>query len=151
MLLLLNKDTGMDGGSGDVECEGMSIDGDESEDTGIVVDVDECKEGIVVGDECKDGTEIGDAECEDTDIGTVKGLGVDYEVIQLDSGQLTYLEILTTDDGRELSKEGSVDIDNADSVCNPGSCGSSRSTSGSASKSSNCRERESNTEEFKDD
>ena len=77
MLLLLNKDTGMDGGSGDVGCEGMSIDSDESEDTGIVVDVDECKEGMVVDDGCKDGTEIGDAECEDTDIGT--GLGVDYE------------------------------------------------------------------------
>ena len=73
-MLLLNKDTGMDGGSGDV---GMSIDGDESEETGIVVDVDECKEGMVVDDGRKDGTEIGDAECEDTDIGT--GLGVDYE------------------------------------------------------------------------
>ena len=60
MLLLLNKDTGMDGG-GDVGCEGMSIDGDESEDTGTVVDVDECKEGMVVDDGCKDGTEIGDA------------------------------------------------------------------------------------------
>ena len=79
MLLLLNRDT--DGGSGDVECEGMSIDGDESEKTGMVVDVDECK----------GGTEIGDAaECDDMDISTVKGLGVDYEVTKLDSGQLTH-------------------------------------------------------------
>jgi len=30
----------MDGGSGDVECEGMSIRDDESEDTGVTVDVD---------------------------------------------------------------------------------------------------------------
>jgi hypothetical protein len=29
---------------------------------GFVVDVDECKEGMVVGDECKGGTEIGGAE-----------------------------------------------------------------------------------------
>ena len=49
MLLLLNKDTGTDGGSGDDECEGMGID----------VDVDECKEGIVIDDECNDGTGIG--------------------------------------------------------------------------------------------
>jgi hypothetical protein len=87
MLLLLNKDIGMDGGSGDVECEGMSIVGDECEVMGIDVDVDECKEGMVIGDECKDGTGIGDAECEDTDIGTVKGLGVDYEVNTLAYGQ----------------------------------------------------------------
>ena len=40
LLLLINKDTCMDGGSGDVECEGMSIGDDESEDTGITVDVD---------------------------------------------------------------------------------------------------------------
>jgi hypothetical protein len=78
MLLLLNRDMGMDGGSGDVDCEGMSID----------VDVDECKEGmVVIGDECNDGTGIGNAECEDTDTGTVKGLGVDYEVNPLVYGQ----------------------------------------------------------------
>jgi len=78
----------MDGGSGDVECEGMSIGGDESEDTGVDVDVDDGKEGRVrvIGDECKDGTGIGDAECEDTDIGTVKGLGVNYEVNSLAYG-----------------------------------------------------------------
>jgi hypothetical protein len=63
----------MDGGSGDVECEGISIDGDESEGMGIDVDVDDSKEGMDVGDECKDGTGIG----------TVKGLGVDYEIIPL--------------------------------------------------------------------
>jgi hypothetical protein len=80
MLLLLNKDTGIDGGNGDVECEGMSIVSEESEDMGIDVDVDEGKEGMVIGDECKDSTGIGDAECEDTDIGTVSGLGVDYKV-----------------------------------------------------------------------
>jgi hypothetical protein len=132
MLLLLNKDTGMDGGSGDVECEGMSVDDDESEGMGIDVDVDDSREGMVIGDECKDGTGIGDTDCEDTDIGTVKGLGVD------------------ADEASKL-KEVSVDIDNSDSVCNSGLCGSSRSTSGSASSSSNCSERESNTEEFKDD
>ena len=32
---LLNKDTGMDGSSGNVECEGMSSDGDEYEGMGI--------------------------------------------------------------------------------------------------------------------
>ena len=77
MLLLLNTDTGMDGGSGDGECEGMTIDGDEY--MGNDVDVDEGKEGMV-DDECKDGAGsagISDAECEDADIGTVKGLGVD--------------------------------------------------------------------------
>jgi hypothetical protein len=66
----------MDGGSGDVECEGTTIDGDEY--MGNDVDVDEGKEGI--DDESKDSAGsagIGDAECEDTDIGTVKGLGVD--------------------------------------------------------------------------
>jgi hypothetical protein len=62
--------------------------------------------------------------------------------------KLKYLKILTTDEENKLSKEGSVDIDNSDSVCNSGSSGSS---SGSVSKSSNCRERESSTEEFKDD
>lgn len=31
----------MDGGSGNVDCEGMSIDGDECEGMGIDVDVDE--------------------------------------------------------------------------------------------------------------
>jgi hypothetical protein len=77
MLLLLNKDTGMDGGSGDVGCEGRSIDGDECEGMGIDVDVDEGKEGMVVDDKCKDCAGIGDAECEDTIIGTVEGLGVD--------------------------------------------------------------------------
>ena len=61
--------------------------------------------------------------------------------------KLIYLETLTTDEESKLSKEGSVDNDNSDSVCNSGS---SRSTSGSASKSSNCNERESNTEEFND-
>ena len=57
----------MDDGSGDVESEGLSVD-DESEDIEIDVDVDDSKEGMVVGDECRDGTGIG------------KGLGVDYEV-----------------------------------------------------------------------
>jgi hypothetical protein len=66
MLLLLNKDIGMDGGSGD----GMEID----------VDDDDSKEGMVIGDECKDGTCIGDTECDDTETDTAKGLGVDYEV-----------------------------------------------------------------------
>ena len=77
----------MDGDSGDVGCEGMSIDGDESVGMGIDVEVDDSREGI--GDECKDGTVtgIGGAECEDTDIGTVKGLGVDYEVNPLAYGQ----------------------------------------------------------------
>ena len=78
MLLLLNTDTGMDGGSGDVECEGMTIDRDEDMDNDV--DVDEGKEGMVIDDECKDdagSAGIGDAECEDTDIGAVKGLGVD--------------------------------------------------------------------------
>ena len=87
MLLLLNKVAGTDGGSGDVECNGMSIDGDEYEGMGIDVDVDEGKEGMVIGDECKDGTGIGNAACENTDIGTVKGLGVDYEVNPLACGQ----------------------------------------------------------------
>jgi hypothetical protein len=63
---------------------------------------------------------------------------------------LKYLEILTADEGSKLI-EVSVDIDKSDSVRNPGLCGSSRTASGSASKSSNCSERESNTEEFKDD
>jgi hypothetical protein len=63
--------------------------------------------------------------------------------------KLKYLEILTTDEGSKLI-EVSVDID-SDSVCNSSFCGSSRSTSGSASKSSNCSERELNTEEFNDD
>ena len=80
ILLLPNKDTGMDGGSGDVECEGMSIDSDNSEGMGIDVDIEDCKEGMVISDECKDGTGIGDADCEDMEIGTVKGLGIDYEV-----------------------------------------------------------------------
>ena len=80
MLLLSNEDIGTDSGSGDVECEGMSVDGDESEGMGIDVDVDDSKEGMDIGDECKDGTGIGDAGCGDTDIGTVKGLGVVYEV-----------------------------------------------------------------------
>ena len=44
-MLLLNKDTRMDGGSDDVECEGMSIDGDESEGMGTDVEVDDSKEG----------------------------------------------------------------------------------------------------------
>ena len=79
-MLLLNKDTRMDGGIGDVECEGMSVDGDESEDMRIDVDVDDSKEGMVIGDECMDSTGIGNAECDDTDIGTDKGLGVDYEI-----------------------------------------------------------------------
>ena len=79
MLLLLNKDTGMDGGSGDVECEGMSIDGDECEGMGNDVNVDERKQGMVINDECTDGTGIGDADYEGTNIGTVKGLDVDYE------------------------------------------------------------------------
>jgi hypothetical protein len=62
---------------------------------------------------------------------------------------LKYLKILTTDEGSKLSKEGSVDIDDADPG-NSGTSGPSRSISGSASKSSNCSERESNTEEFND-
>ena len=47
----------------------------------------------------------------------------------------------------------SIDIDISDSVYISGLCGSSRSASGSTSKSSNCSERkhELNTEEFKDD
>ena len=49
-----------DDGSGDIECEGLSVDDDESE-------------GMVVGDEC--GTGIG------------KGLGIDYEVNPLAYGQ----------------------------------------------------------------
>ena len=77
----------MDGGSGDVDCEGMSVDSDDSDGMGIDVDVEDCKEGMVIGDECKDGTGIGDADCEDTEIGTVKGLGVDYEVNPLVYGQ----------------------------------------------------------------
>jgi hypothetical protein len=88
-ILLLNKDTGMDGGSGNVGCEGMSIDGDESVGMGTEVEDDDSKEGMVIGDECKDGTVtvIGGAEGEVTDIGTVKGLGVDYEVNPLVYGQ----------------------------------------------------------------
>ena len=62
-----------DDGSGDIECEGLSVDDDESEGMGIDVDVDDSKEGMVVGDEC--GTGIG------------KGLGVDYEVNPLAYGQ----------------------------------------------------------------
>ena len=62
MLLLLNKDTGTDGGSGGVGCEGMTT-GDEYVG-GIDVEVDDSKEGMVIGDECKDGTGIGDAGCE---------------------------------------------------------------------------------------
>ena len=57
--------------------------------------------------------------------------------------KLKYLEILTADEASKL-KEDSVDIDSPDLVCNSG-------MSGSSSKSSNCSERESNTEEFKDD
>ena len=52
MLLLLNTDTNIDGGSGDVECEGMMI--DDEEGMGNDVDVDERKEGMVVDGECKD-------------------------------------------------------------------------------------------------
>ena len=63
--------------------------------------------------------------------------------------KLKHLEILTTDERTKLSKEGSVDIDNPDSVCNSGSSGFSCSISGSVSKSSYCSERESNTEELK--
>jgi len=71
--------------------------------------------------------------------------------------KLKILEILTTDEGSKLIKEGSDDIDiddsDSDSVCNSGTSGTSRSTSNSAftSKSSNCSECESNTEEFNDD
>ena len=60
--------------------------------------------------------------------------------------KLKCLTVLTADEGSKLI-EVSVDIDKSD---NSGLCDSSRSTSGSASKSSNCSERESNTEEFKD-
>ena len=73
-MLLLNKDAGMDGGSSDVECEGMGID----------VDVDECKEGTVIDDVCTDSTGSSNAEME---IGTVKGLSIDYEVDTLAYGQ----------------------------------------------------------------
>jgi hypothetical protein len=54
----------MDGGSGDVEYEGKSVDGDESESMGIDVDVDvdDSKEAMVIGYECKDGTGIGNTE-----------------------------------------------------------------------------------------
>jgi hypothetical protein len=62
--------------------------------------------------------------------------------------KIKYLEILTTDEGSKLI-EVAVDID-SDSVCNSGFCGSTLSTSGSASKFSNCSERESNTKEFND-
>jgi hypothetical protein len=44
MVLLLNENTRMNGGSGDVECVGMSVDGDGSE--GMGNDVDESKENI---------------------------------------------------------------------------------------------------------
>ena len=77
----------MDGSSGDVECEGMSVDSDDSEGMEIDVDIEDCKEGMVISDECKDGTGIGDADCEDMEIGTVKGLGIDYEVNPLVYGQ----------------------------------------------------------------
>ena len=47
--------------------------------------------------------------------------------------KLRFLEILTTDEGSKLIKEGSddIDIDNSDSdsVCNSGTSGTSRSTS----------------------
>ena len=49
MLLLLNTDTNIDGGS---ECDGMMI--DDEEGMGNDVDVDERKEGMVVDGECKD-------------------------------------------------------------------------------------------------
>jgi hypothetical protein len=61
---------------GNVECEGMGVDAVES--GGMRVDVEDSKEGMVIGDECKDG--ISDAECKDMDTGTVKGLGVSYEI-----------------------------------------------------------------------
>jgi hypothetical protein len=38
MVLLLNENTCMNGGSGDVECVGMSVDGDGSEGMGNDVD-----------------------------------------------------------------------------------------------------------------
>ena len=42
-----------DDGSGDIECEGLSVDDDESGGmpVGIDVDVDDSKKGMVVGDE----------------------------------------------------------------------------------------------------
>lgn len=145
MLPLLSNDADRDGGIGNDESEGMGNDGGDSETTGIDVDdsesigvdVDEYKEGMGVG-ECRERMGIGDDKCEDTDIGTDKGLGVD------------------TEEGNELSKEGSVDIDDSDSVYRSGPSGSSSdsstgSSSGSGSKTSYCSERESNTEEFKDD
>ena len=64
MLLLLSEDTGMDGGSGNVEYEGKNIDG-----------IEDSKEGmVIVGGECKDGTRIGDTECDDTGVGTGRRL-----------------------------------------------------------------------------
>ena len=50
MLLLLN----IDGGSGDVECEGIMMMIDDEEGMENDVDVDERKEGMVVDGECKD-------------------------------------------------------------------------------------------------
>jgi hypothetical protein len=41
----------MGGDGGDVEYEGMGIDGDESEGMGIDVDIDESKEGMIIGNE----------------------------------------------------------------------------------------------------
>jgi hypothetical protein len=68
MVLLLNENTGMNGGSGDVECEGMSVDGDGSEGMGIDVDVEGEHSKLVFGDECKDGTGIGNTRCNSTDV-----------------------------------------------------------------------------------
>jgi hypothetical protein len=68
MVLLLNKDTGMNCGSGDVECEGMGVGGGGSGAMGIDVDVDESKQNMVFGDECKDGTGIGNTRCDGTDV-----------------------------------------------------------------------------------
>jgi hypothetical protein len=46
MLQLLNDNTGMNGGSGDVESEGMSVDVDGSEGMGINVDIGESKKNL---------------------------------------------------------------------------------------------------------
>jgi hypothetical protein len=61
MMLLLNENTNMNGASGDVEREGMSVDVDGSEVMGINVDIGEFKENMVFGDEVRGkGIGLGD-------------------------------------------------------------------------------------------
>jgi hypothetical protein len=55
----------MNGGSGDVECEGMSIDGDGSEGRELMLMLTNL---MVFGDECKDGTGIGNTRYNGTDV-----------------------------------------------------------------------------------